>query len=139
MEDAGLPRAGAPHQRHVFAGADDERDAVQDRLVVSVSEHDVLEIDRSDLTSAVPVPCSAPAVIGREGQRREDPLGASHRSLDRLPLFAERGDRLEEALEKNQERGQRPDGDAKRAGRLLRPGGKEERDGSAVAGVYSDP
>src|SRR5439155_1312570 len=43
MEGAGLAGAGTSNQRHVLAGVDHERDAMQDALPFRVSERDVVE------------------------------------------------------------------------------------------------
>jgi hypothetical protein len=67
-------------------------------------------------------------VLGREGQRGEDALGAGQSSLDRLPLFAQRRDRLEDALKENQERRQGAERDAERFERRARPGPQQGGD-----------
>ena len=81
---------------------------MQDRLPFRVSERDVVEVNRRQPIGAFRRHGDRRGGFGRQGQRRENALGARHGTLDRLPFFAQRGDRLEEALQENQERRERP-------------------------------
>ena len=84
---------------------------MQHRLAFGVAEDDVDQMNRRWLI-AVRMNRARSCALGGHGQGREDALGAGQGSLDRLPLFAESRDRLEDALKENQERRQGAERDA---------------------------
>src|SRR5690348_18451697 len=107
-----------------------ERHAMQDRLSVRVPEAHTIEDQR--LRGAIVAGVAAlrgASLVRGEGEGVEDPLRASHRALQGLPLLAERRDRLKEALQEQEERRQRAEGDARRPERRSRTDGEEGGNG----------
>ena len=114
VDDAGLSRPGASHQRDVLPGRDVQGHAVQHRRSGRIAEDDVLADE------AVPPLRSRRRrrlLVGGQRQHLEDALRARQRALHRLPLVAQRGHRREKALQQQRERGQRADRDVQRAER----------------------
>src|SRR3990172_1869062 len=74
-------------------------------------------------------PSPPPRRRGGRGPDLEDALRSRKRALDRLPLVAESGYGLEEALKEEGEGGQGPQRDAERGEGVARAGPEEEGDG----------
>src|SRR5207247_10436979 len=102
--------------------------AMQDALPVRVSERAGVAVNRRQPVAAFRQHRDGGGGLGRQGQRREDALGARQGTLDRLPFFAQGGDRLEEALQENQERRERSQRDIERVERLSRSGPEQRGD-----------
>src|SRR5207244_2450549 len=66
-------------------------------------------------------------LVGWQTEHLEDALGARERALNRLPLVAERRDRLEELLKEQDERRQRPDRDSPRREQVTRTSPQQDR------------
>ena len=96
--DAGLSRAGRPHQRHRFARRNRQVQPVEHGLAGVVTEGHVLKRDRA----AHALGRQRPRLVDDgEGnvQHLEDPLPRGHRALHDAVLDGERTDRVEEALD----------------------------------------
>src|SRR5215470_18650643 len=128
MERARLARASAADQRDVLARRDSEARAVQYRLPRSVAEYDVVEEDRCLIGLAGRGVDPGRRIVHGCGEGREDALGAGHRPLNRLPLFAERGDRLKDTLQEDEKRRQGAERDTERGEALTRAGPQERRE-----------
>ncbi len=99
---AGLAGAGRADQRHRLARLDPKADVAQHRDAVDVAEGDVLELDRA--VDALGIERARPVTdVDRHVQDLEDPLPRRHGPLHDAVLHGERPDRVEEALDVEQE------------------------------------
>ena len=117
----------------VISGAIDLRKISQRRYVAGIARTNTLgDRCRRHAEGGAISPRLAPSPvlrvsIGRQREHLEDALGAGQGALHRLPLVAERRDRLEEALEEQDEGGQRPERDLPGREDPARPGPEQQR------------
>ena len=100
---AGLARAGRSDQRHRLAGVHAEADILEHRLVAPVAEGDIAELDRAVHVGRQRHGVVLVLHVDSDVEHLGDAVAGGHGPLHDAVLHGERADRVEEALDVEEE------------------------------------